>query len=76
VGTVVNGIINAGHLKAGDAVLLGPDSNGNYQTTAIKTIQRKRQVAILFSAPKAGVNSDLFFTELMSAVQKQVNVYH
>ncbi|KAF9474221.1 GTP-binding protein 1 [Pholiota conissans] len=42
VGTVVNGIVNAGHIKAGDTVLLGPDSNGNYQTTAVKTIQRKR----------------------------------
>ncbi|KAF8973275.1 GTP-binding protein 1 [Flammula alnicola] len=42
VGTVVNGIINAGSVKAGDAVLLGPDSNGNYQTTVIKSMQRKR----------------------------------
>lgn len=42
VGTVVNGIINAGSVKAGDAVLLGPDSNGNFQTTVIKSMQRKR----------------------------------
>ncbi|KAF8161090.1 GTP-binding protein 1 [Crassisporium funariophilum] len=42
VGTVVNGIMNAGSIKAGDAVLLGPDSNGNYQTTVIKSMQRKR----------------------------------
>ncbi|RDB16788.1 GTP-binding protein 1 [Hypsizygus marmoreus] len=42
VGTVVNGIMNAGSVKAGDAVMLGPDSNGNYQTTVIKSIQRKR----------------------------------
>ncbi|KAF4620322.1 hypothetical protein D9613_000686 [Agrocybe pediades] len=42
VGTVVNGIVNAGSIKAGDAVLLGPDSNGNYQTTVVKSMQRKR----------------------------------
>lgn len=42
VGTVVNGIINSGSVKAGDAVMLGPDSNGNYQTTVVKSMQRKR----------------------------------
>lgn len=42
VGTVVNGIINSGIVKSGDAVLLGPDSNGNYQTTVVKSMQRKR----------------------------------
>jgi GTPase len=31
VGTVVNGILNAGAVKTGDVVLIGPDSNGNYQ---------------------------------------------
>jgi GTPase len=45
VGTVVNGIINSGSVKAGDAVMLGPDSNGNYQTTVVKSMQRKRCVA-------------------------------
>ncbi|KAJ7703190.1 GTP-binding protein 1 [Mycena rosella] len=42
VGTVVNGIINNGSVKTGDAVLLGPDSNGNYQSTVVKSMQRKR----------------------------------
>lgn len=42
VGTVVDGILNSGSLKTGDAVLLGPDANGNYQTTVVKSIQRKR----------------------------------
>ena len=42
VGTVVDGIINSGRLKAGDAILFGPDSNGKFESTAIKTIQRKR----------------------------------
>jgi GTPase len=44
VGTVVNGIINSGHIKSGDPVLLGPDSNGNYLPTVVKTMQRKRSV--------------------------------
>ncbi|THH31777.1 hypothetical protein EUX98_g2383 [Antrodiella citrinella] len=42
VGTVVDGILNAGHVKAGDSILIGPDSNGNFTPTSIKTIQRKR----------------------------------
>ncbi|KLO14595.1 GTP-binding protein 1 [Schizopora paradoxa] len=42
VGTVVNGIMNAGHVNAGDAIFLGPDENGNWHTSAIKSIQRKR----------------------------------
>ncbi|KAJ8519925.1 hypothetical protein ONZ45_g3159 [Pleurotus djamor] len=42
VGTVVNGIVNAGSVKTGDAVMFGPDANGNYQTTIIRSMQRKR----------------------------------
>ncbi|KAF8577306.1 P-loop containing nucleoside triphosphate hydrolase protein [Ramaria rubella] len=42
VGTVVNGILNAGRVKVGDSVLIGPDSNGNFMSSAIKSIQRKR----------------------------------
>lgn len=42
VGTVVNGILNAGHVKAGDSIYIGPDSNGGWQATAVKSIQRKR----------------------------------
>ncbi|KII92911.1 hypothetical protein PLICRDRAFT_104001 [Plicaturopsis crispa FD-325 SS-3] len=42
VGTVVNGIVNGGSVKKGDTVLFGPDSNGNYQSTVIKDMQRKR----------------------------------
>jgi GTPase len=34
--------MNGGSVKTGDAVLLGPDSNGNYQSTVIKSMQRKR----------------------------------
>ncbi|KAL0072375.1 hypothetical protein AAF712_000138 [Marasmius tenuissimus] len=42
VGTVVNGIVNSGRVSKGDAVIYGPDSNGNYQTTSVKDMQRKR----------------------------------
>ncbi|KAG6900751.1 hypothetical protein C0993_002175 [Termitomyces sp. T159_Od127] len=42
VGTVVNGILNSGRAKTGDAVLIGPDSNGNYIPTIIRSMQRKR----------------------------------
>ncbi|KAJ3937487.1 MAG: GTP-binding protein 1 [Lentinula lateritia] len=42
VGTVVNGIVNGGIIKTGDPVMLGPDSNGNFQSTVVKSMQRKR----------------------------------
>ncbi|QRW03853.1 Elongation factor Tu GTP binding domain [Ceratobasidium sp. AG-Ba] len=42
VGVVVNGLINAGAINTGDAVLLGPDGNGQWLTSSIKSIQRKR----------------------------------
>lgn len=42
VGTVVNGILNAGRVKVGDPILIGPDSNGNFMSSAVKSIQRKR----------------------------------
>jgi len=42
VGVVVNGILNSGSIKAGDSVLLGPDSNGGWVVTTVKSIHRKR----------------------------------
>ncbi|KAI9062861.1 P-loop containing nucleoside triphosphate hydrolase protein [Trametes sanguinea] len=42
VGTVIDGIINSGSIRAGDAVLFGPDSNGNFHATTVKSIERKR----------------------------------
>ena len=54
VGTVVDGIINAGRLKVSDAIMFGPDSNGKFDSTAIKSIQRKRYalspLSFVFSA--------------------------
>ena len=49
VGTVVNGIMNCGSVKAGEAVLFGPDSNGHYQNTVIKSIQKKRLDCLMLS---------------------------
>nr|GAT56376.1 predicted protein [Mycena chlorophos] len=36
------GIVNSGVVKTGDAILFGPDSNGNFQTTSVRSMQRKR----------------------------------
>ncbi|KAJ1021657.1 hypothetical protein NDA16_003793 [Ustilago loliicola] len=42
VGTVVSGVVFAGSCKVGDTALLGPDSLGQFVTTSIRSIQRKR----------------------------------
>ncbi|KUJ10132.1 P-loop containing nucleoside triphosphate hydrolase protein, partial [Mollisia scopiformis] len=42
VGTVVSGIIKSGVIHAGDTVLIGPDSLGQFTTTNIRSIERKR----------------------------------
>ncbi|KAL8371167.1 hypothetical protein RB595_001150 [Gaeumannomyces hyphopodioides] len=42
VGTVVSGIVKSGVIHAGDSVLIGPDSLGNFTPTAIRSIERKR----------------------------------
>lgn len=44
VGTVVNGILNSGRVKTGDSIFFGPDSNGNFQQTIVRSMQRKRFV--------------------------------
>ena len=44
VGTVVNGILNSGKVKTGDMVLFGPDANGHFQSTMVRSMQRKRRV--------------------------------
>ena len=41
-GTVVSGVVKAGVIHAGDAVLIGPDSLGAFTSTVIRTIERKR----------------------------------
>ncbi|OLN82712.1 GTP-binding protein 1 [Colletotrichum chlorophyti] len=42
VGTVVSGIIKSGVIHAGDNVLIGPDSLGQFTPTSIRSIERKR----------------------------------
>ena len=42
VGTVVSGIVKSGVIHTGDHVLIGPNGNGEFITTAIRSIQRKR----------------------------------
>ncbi|KAK5059997.1 hypothetical protein LTR84_009881 [Exophiala bonariae] len=42
VGTVVSGVVKSGVIHAGDSVLVGPDSLGQFQTTNIRSIERKR----------------------------------
>ncbi|KAI0998768.1 GTP-binding protein 1 [Podosphaera aphanis] len=42
VGTVVAGIIRSGVIHTGDTVLFGPDSLGQFSTTKIRSIERKR----------------------------------
>ncbi|KAI1313506.1 P-loop containing nucleoside triphosphate hydrolase protein [Xylaria venustula] len=42
VGTVVSGIVKSGVIHAGDNVLVGPDSLGQFSQTSIRSIERKR----------------------------------
>jgi len=42
VGTVVSGIVKSGVIHTGETVLIGPDSLGQFTTTTIRSIERKR----------------------------------
>ncbi|KAI7038692.1 P-loop containing nucleoside triphosphate hydrolase protein [Hortaea werneckii] len=42
VGTVVSGVVKSGVVHAGDTVLVGPDSLGQFTTTTVRSIERKR----------------------------------
>ncbi|SZF00762.1 unnamed protein product [Blumeria hordei] len=42
VGTVVSGVVKSGVIHTGDSVFLGPDATGQFMTTKIKSIERKR----------------------------------
>ncbi|KAL6721759.1 hypothetical protein ACLMJK_000864 [Lecanora helva] len=42
VGTVVSGVVKSGVIHSGDTVLIGPDSLGQFTTTNIRSIERKR----------------------------------
>ncbi|KAL9101379.1 MAG: hypothetical protein Q9163_003360 [Psora crenata] len=42
VGTVVSGVVKSGIIHTGDQVIIGPDSLGQFTTTYIRSIERKR----------------------------------
>ena len=42
VGTVASGTLISGRVKAGDVLLMGPDSTGKFEPVQIKSIHRKR----------------------------------
>ncbi|KAI0081229.1 P-loop containing nucleoside triphosphate hydrolase protein [Panus rudis PR-1116 ss-1] len=74
VGTVVDGILNAGRIKTGDTVMIGPDSNGNFQSTMIKSIQRKRAPV---NSAEAGQCVSLALKRMRrSAVRKGMVIVH
>ncbi|KAI1811485.1 P-loop containing nucleoside triphosphate hydrolase protein [Poronia punctata] len=56
VGTVVSGIVKSGVIHAGDNVLIGPDSLGNFTQTSIRSIERKR-----ISVPAASAGQSASF---------------
>ncbi|TPX55681.1 hypothetical protein PhCBS80983_g05110 [Powellomyces hirtus] len=54
VGTVVSGTIITGSVHVGDQLMLGPDSNGHFMPTIVKSIQRKRvNVPVAFAGQSA-----------------------
>ena len=50
VGTVVSGVVKSGVIHSGDTILIGPDSLGQFTTTNIRSIERKRIAVPLASA--------------------------
>ncbi|EXJ84416.1 hypothetical protein A1O3_05083 [Capronia epimyces CBS 606.96] len=56
IGTVVAGVVKSGVIHVGDTVLVGPDSLGQFQTTSIRSIERKR---IQVPACSAGQSASL-----------------
>jgi GTPase len=56
VGTVVSGIVKSGVVHAGDTILIGPDSLGQFTTTTIRSIERKR-----ISVPAASAGQSASF---------------
>ncbi|KAL2889716.1 GTP-binding protein 1 [Ceratocystis lukuohia] len=42
IGTVVSGIVKSGVVHAGDSVLIGPNSLGQFTPTIVRSIERKR----------------------------------
>ncbi|KAI4214220.1 MAG: hypothetical protein LQ351_003305 [Letrouitia transgressa] len=54
VGTVVSGVVKSGVIHARDQVIIGPDSLGQFTTTHIRSIERKRiQVSVCSAGQSA-----------------------
>ncbi|KAF1918431.1 hypothetical protein BDU57DRAFT_556012 [Ampelomyces quisqualis] len=56
VGTVVSGVVKSGVIHAGDTILVGPDGLGQFTTTKVRSIERKR---IQVPACSAGQSASL-----------------
>ncbi|KAI1378411.1 P-loop containing nucleoside triphosphate hydrolase protein [Hypoxylon crocopeplum] len=56
VGTVVSGIVKSGVVHTSDSVLIGPDSLGQFVSTSIRSIERKR-----ISVPAASAGQSASF---------------
>jgi len=56
VGTVISGIVKSGVIHTGDNVWVGPDANGNFTATSVRSIERKR---IGVPAASAGQSASL-----------------
>ncbi|KAF1983964.1 putative GTP binding protein [Aulographum hederae CBS 113979] len=50
VGTVISGVVKSGVVHTGDTIQIGPDSLGQFTTTKIRSIERKRIPSALVSA--------------------------
>ncbi|RCI16443.1 hypothetical protein L249_2470 [Ophiocordyceps polyrhachis-furcata BCC 54312] len=60
-GTVVSGIVAAGVVRDGDAVLVGPDARGLFTPTVVRSIERRR---IRARAAAAGQSASLALKKL------------
>ncbi|KOS21068.1 GTP-binding protein 1 [Escovopsis weberi] len=60
-GTVVSGIVKSGVIHEGDNVIIGPDSLGQFMTTAVRSIERKR---IRVQAASAGQSASFALKKL------------
>ncbi|KAF2865440.1 GTP-binding protein 1 [Massariosphaeria phaeospora] len=56
VGTVVSGVVKGGEVHTGDTILIGPDGLGQFTTTKVRSIERKRiQVPVCSAGQSASL---------------------
>ncbi|KAF1962090.1 hypothetical protein CC80DRAFT_399805 [Byssothecium circinans] len=74
VGTVVSGVVKSGVVHTGDTILIGPDGLGQFSTTKVRSIERKR---IQVPACSAGQSSSLALRNIRRKdVRKGMVVLH